>query len=170
MNYKKIKLSNLKDLGKGNTDSLVVITTPFVQHLLIPALLILSFTWLIVSGQSSFYILPLLIVSILLMHKFWVLFESINIIRINKSDKLFVLISRNLIKRLFVRNKTIYFNNIQKFVLTEGPEIIHEPTRFIISAELKDSSNIFFSSTSKKILANEMMEFLNQVVTPSKQI
>ncbi len=170
MRYKKIKIDEIKNIGKGINDSLIVINTPLITHLLIPTFFILLFAWVIISGQSPFYIFPLLALLAFLIHKLWVVFEPIKIIKINRLDKFFILIPRNLIQRLFVKSTKINFDDIEKFIVTEGSEIMLEPTRFIISAVFKDSTTVFFTSTSKKIIVKEMMDFLTQILSSTKRV
>lgn len=170
LSYNKVKFTELKELAKTSNNFLVEVTTPLISHLLMTSFFVLALSWVIIAGKSSFYIFPLLILLTFFLYKLWVLFEPINIIKINKGDGFFVLISRNLLKRLFAKSNKIYFNTIEKFEITEGPEVVLEGTRFIISAVLKDSSNIFFSSTSKKTMAKEMVDSLSQTIVPYKKV
>lgn len=133
-----------------------------------PAFLILALSWVLLIGKAFAYIIPLIILLNFLIYQLWELFGPINIIKINMRDKFFMLISRNLVKRFFAKNRKIYFNEIKEFAVTEAPEIMMEPRRFIISVVLKDSTNILFTSTSKQILAQQITKSLTQIIEGSK--
>ena len=102
---------------------------------------------------------------IFLINRIWVLFRPIQIIKINIKDKFFILTPRNLVKKLFISSTKIFFTEIKKFEISEGPEITLEPTRFIISAILKDSSNTFFSQTARKETAKGLLTILNEALS-----
>ena len=169
MEYKEIKFSQLKKSNNYKNEPLLIIKTPLlIPHLVIPTFLILAIFWAIISGQSTPYLFPLIILFAFLLNNLWKLFEPIKIIKIDRANKSFTLIPRNLIERLFTTNTKIYFAEIQKFAVTEGPEITMEGTRYIISAVLKDSTNIYFSQTNKKAALQEMLEFLNQTLSANR--
>ncbi len=148
-----------KNLKKTKYDNLTVIKTPFIQHLLLPIFFAIVITWVFVSGQSSYYAFPLMILLIFLIYKIWILFESINVIKIYKEESFFIVTPRNIIKRIVVRGIKIYFQEIKKFEVKAGPEIMLENERSIIYAVLNDSTNILLHQQLRKLLSMKLCLF-----------
>ncbi len=165
MEYKRVKLSELKEIKALINEPLIRINTPiFISHMTLPLFFLFAFVWMTVSITTTAYIVPLIIMFAFLLYRIWQLFEPINIIKINKPDKCFFVIPINLFKRIIIKKYTIPFTDIIKFTTAEGPEFMLEKTRYIISANLKDSSTIPCFQTTNKAISNEILEFLNRIL------
>lgn len=165
MEYKKFKLSGLKETNEYINDFLIIIRTPpFIPHMFLPFILFIAIIWTIVSDPRTVYIFPLILFFALVTYQIWQLFEPVKIIIVDKTNKSFIVIYRNPIKNLFTKNIVLLFNDVKMFLVSEGPEIILEKPRFIISAILKDSTSISFFQTTKKPVAEKVLDFLNNTL------
>lgn len=162
LEYKKVKLSELKETNVGITEPLISITTPvFISNMILPLFFVLSIIWVLVKTPDTPYFFPLIVVLAFITYRIWQLFEPVNIILVNKKTKLFELTSRNPIKRVFIKKTTIPFTEIRKFIISDGSEFVRERPRYIISVILKDSITIPCLQTSKKIIAEEALDFFS---------
>lgn len=165
MEYKEIKLSDLKNLNNYKNDSLLKISTPlFNSSLILPCVFVIAVIWMIISDPSTIYIFPLILLLVFLIYDLWKLFEPINAIKINTTQKFFILITRNQLKRLFNRSSRIFFSEIKEFMVSEASGYFYESKRYVISVILKDSTNIVFTQTLKKTTAQEILIFLNLIL------
>jgi hypothetical protein len=93
----------------------------------------------------------------------WIIFEPINSIKINRAEKYFALASQNPIKRVFVNEKKYTFSEIKRFIMTEDFKIIQE-TKYLISAVLKDDTQILFSQSLNEKTASRIASHLNYIL------
>ena len=111
---------NKKSYHKGTynefTNSESFIISPILYgRLILPVTFLLGFLWLIIFQFSTSFAIPVIALIAYLIFSIWKQLEPANLIQINTESKSFVLIPRNLLKKLLFKSKTIIFSDLQTF-------------------------------------------------------
>ena len=141
------------------------------DRLIVPVTMIIGFLWLIIFKFSTSFVIPVTALIAYFIFSVWKQLEPANLIRINKESQSFILVPRNLLKRLLFKNKTISFAGLQTFMMKETSEIILDGRRYIVFGVLKGGVEIPFYHSEKESAANKNAAILNSVIqSPSSQV
>ncbi len=160
---------NKKSYHKGTynefTNSESFIISPILYgRLILPVTFLLGFLWLIIFQFSTSFAIPVIALIAYLIFSIWKQLEPANLIQINTESKSFVLIPRNLLKKLLFKSKTIIFSDLQTFRMNETSEITLDGRRYIVFGVLSEGAKIPFCHSENESEANKNAALLNSVI------
>ena len=160
---------NKKSYHKGThnqfTNSESFIISPILYgRLILPVTFLLGFLWLIIFQFSTSFAIPVIALIAYLTFSIWKQLEPTNLIQINTESKSFVLVPRNLLKKLLFKSKTIIFSDLKAFRMNETSEITLDGRRYIVFGVLAGGAKIPFYHSESEAEANKKAAFLNSVI------
>lgn len=163
-----IKFSDFEKSNISLSESDIKILTPLLNiNFIFPCIFIAGGIRLL--EKSGIYLVPAVFVLVLALYWLWNNYNSINVITIDMKEKYFIISSRNPLKRIFIKNKKIKFNEIRRFIVNEDYGFTKIWSRFIISAVGNDSLKISFTQSLNKNRALNISSFLNQALTSNRK-
>jgi len=149
---KENKIYNLKLTNIGST--IVINTLPIkgslVTNMLYLALFIycaprvvsLPKEWIYLAFAGCFFVI-------------WMDFQQINVVIIDTLAKTVTVKSNNLIKRIFTGKRCYQFSEIRT-VITHSQQALHQPRRYTILLELKNSETVTLTDVRKDTYASDI--------------
>ncbi len=156
-------LKNFKIIYYPNS-SFTLVTPLFISNLVLPIFCLLAFGLVFIIRDVDIYLFAMSLVSLGLVYRIWHLFDPINIIVADRSARCFKVRPRNILKRIFFREIVFSFQDIKQFVILIGSDHIFDSDRYIITAIQKDSSQIAFTHSTNKEVAQKVLELMQDAL------
>jgi len=161
-----LQKTNIKNISVASSSTEVDITASLLSDRVFIdiALVALAIYGTYTIYDKSFYLIPIIIAWAVLIVIIWLDFNRINNIRVDLLSKKIQVVSRNIFKKLLLKQRQYDFSEVDSFAVRSNFSSKADSKKYFVDARLKNKATVALTFFAREEQAHYFAGFMNTLI------